>query len=272
MNLLKIAELLTISSDEAFNFYTEVRQLSRLQPSTGLVLKNILRYLRENDEANITPLEIALFLDRHETELQPKLLQTVQPLEALLTKKSIVPKHIVPLTRPPLTSLDVLDEEYRRFIWKSRAEYTAEFKQRENTAFYSFVKEHWRRKGVTGDPHITVRRLDKLTKATLHFLAIKHIYTEADAKVHRGMDYHKEFLQSRYWTIISEYLRLDQRDYRDQCPVCDEPYPKHTEVHHKAYGNHGREHEHLEDLVVICNQCHSDISWNDRQQKLLDSR
>lgn len=27
-------------------------------------------------------------------------------------------------------------------------------------------------------------------------------------------------------------------------------------VHHNSYAHHGQEHKHLEDLVVLCNNCH----------------
>ncbi|WP_416212660.1 HNH endonuclease [Nostoc sp. DedQUE04] len=28
------------------------------------------------------------------------------------------------------------------------------------------------------------------------------------------------------------------------------------QVHHLTYENHGKEHEHLEDLITLCDDCH----------------
>jgi hypothetical protein len=273
-NLSKLAELLKITGDEAFKFYSEVRRLSAFEVSVGVVLINTLRYLREDEKINASPQEVTAFLDEHETKLRPKPIQVIKKPEAQPQGKLTAQKPIVHQTRHPLIlpDADVVGEEIRCFIQQARIEYTSEFRQREVTTFYGLVKEHLEGKGVTGDPHTTVRRLDELTKATLHFRAIRCIYTEADAKMHCGMDYNKEFVHSHYWKMISQYLRLRQRDYRDQCPKCDESYPKVTEVHHNSYRNHGWEHEHLEDLEVICNRCHREISWDDKAKKIYEGQ
>lgn len=63
-----------------------------------------------------------------------------------------------------------------------------------------------------------------------------------------------EFLNTEYWNTIRKYM-LDQAKYK--CQLCNSNGTLH--VHHKTYEHHGDEHNHLEDLIVLCKQCHEKI-------------
>lgn len=60
------------------------------------------------------------------------------------------------------------------------------------------------------------------------------------------------FLNSEYWKYVRS-LKLAQA--HDKCQVCGCHY--NLIVHHNSYEHHKSEHEHLEDLVVLCKNCHN---------------
>lgn len=60
---------------------------------------------------------------------------------------------------------------------------------------------------------------------------------------------YKEFLKTKYWKFIHDLKILEQ-------PKCKCGADKYLQVHHTSYKNHYHEHEHLDDLVVLCNTCH----------------
>lgn len=67
----------------------------------------------------------------------------------------------------------------------------------------------------------------------------------------RKMKY-KDFVQTPYWKAIAE-KRRKQADFK--CVTCSTGGCLH--VHHRSYENHGREHDNLNDLTVLCSKCHS---------------
>lgn len=67
----------------------------------------------------------------------------------------------------------------------------------------------------------------------------------------RKMKY-EDFLKTRYWRTVRAYV-IEQSGRK--CSVCGEI--KYLNVHHKSYEHHGSEIFHLEDLVVLCEKCHS---------------
>lgn len=71
-----------------------------------------------------------------------------------------------------------------------------------------------------------------------------------------SMDY-KDFLQTPYWKAISMHVRY-KSGYK--CQVCNSK--KFLNVHHRSYKHHGEEINHLEDLIVLCNNCHSTFHIN----------
>lgn len=61
---------------------------------------------------------------------------------------------------------------------------------------------------------------------------------------------YEAFLRTGYWRIISTYLKVT----RGACERCG--MRRGLQAHHKSYAHHGREHEHLADLLVLCRSCH----------------
>lgn len=60
------------------------------------------------------------------------------------------------------------------------------------------------------------------------------------------------FLKSNYWKRIRTRVLI--RDKRT-CQKCGSKIKLH--VHHKTYQHHGLEHNHLGDLITLCDLCHS---------------
>jgi hypothetical protein len=62
---------------------------------------------------------------------------------------------------------------------------------------------------------------------------------------------YSEFLKTPYWKAVS--MKAKQKaNYR--CQMCNEGGLLHT--HHRTYDNHGAEHLHMDDLIVLCERCH----------------
>ncbi len=65
----------------------------------------------------------------------------------------------------------------------------------------------------------------------------------------RSLPYER-FLDTRYWYAVR---RQAMSRSGGRCEPCGR---KSEEVHHRTYRNHGVEHLHLDDLVVLCSSCH----------------
>lgn len=75
----------------------------------------------------------------------------------------------------------------------------------------------------------------------------------SNIKTDFSKDY-KAFLKTDYWKSITEIVR--RRD-KNCCTKCGSKSKLH--VHHLTYKNHMNEHEHLDDLITLCQSCHHDI-------------
>lgn len=63
---------------------------------------------------------------------------------------------------------------------------------------------------------------------------------------------YKEFLGSLYWEIVRKYVIARKRG---RCELCNTS--NHLQVHHRTYEHRGEEYNHLEDLVLLCRNCHA---------------
>ena len=61
---------------------------------------------------------------------------------------------------------------------------------------------------------------------------------------------YRKFLRSHYWTSLRTYVL--ERNHR-KCARCNKIG---TQLHHKSYRHHGEEHNHLQDLQMLCGECH----------------
>jgi hypothetical protein len=66
----------------------------------------------------------------------------------------------------------------------------------------------------------------------------------------KAMEY-KEFLQTPYWKDISDYKK---KMANNRCQLCNKKGVLHT--HHRTYSIHGYEINNLDDLIVLCEDCH----------------
>lgn len=67
----------------------------------------------------------------------------------------------------------------------------------------------------------------------------------------KGMPYY-DFLKTPYWKAIAEKKR-GQAKFKCQLCNCEGKLA----THHRTYDFHGYEHSHLQDLIVLCDVCHS---------------
>lgn len=75
-------------------------------------------------------------------------------------------------------------------------------------------------------------------------------------KVNRKEEY-AIFLRTSYWrTVRSAVIFRDEK----KCTKCGDTNRLH--VHHLTYENHNNEHEHTEDLITLCENCHNEIHRN----------
>ena len=65
-----------------------------------------------------------------------------------------------------------------------------------------------------------------------------------------GLEY-RDFLKTPYWDAVREKIR--RRD-RFMCCLCGSKLG--LRVHHKTYEHHGREADYLQDLLLLCENCH----------------
>ena len=61
-----------------------------------------------------------------------------------------------------------------------------------------------------------------------------------------------DFLNTPYWDAVRS-KKLYLSGYK--CSLCN--CNTNLQVHHKTYENHGYEHNNLDDLIVLCSNCHS---------------
>jgi hypothetical protein len=80
------------------------------------------------------------------------------------------------------------------------------------------------------------------TKASRNFLGDKL----------RLMPY-RDFLQTNYWKVVADFVK---RKAGMRCQLCNLGGGS-VHTHHRTYRFHGREHEHVEDLICLCANCHS---------------
>ncbi len=122
----------------------------------------------------------------------------------------------------------------------SRENETRRVKFLENTSYYieNYLKpsRKWN-KEISGK-----QRIDLVRYADVNWAAISdHI---------KGMDY-QDFLATPYWKAIAAHTRY-KAGYR--CQLCNNG--SNLVTHHRNYGIHGREHVQMNELIVLCNNCH----------------
>lgn len=94
--------------------------------------------------------------------------------------------------------------------------------------------------------------LDVSTEEKLRVCKEESYFLEGYIPAEYGGDY-KGYLDSRMWRLLRSAI-LEMRGNR--CELCGKE--KSTlNVHHKTYDNLYHEYDHLDDLIVLCKECHS---------------
>jgi 5-methylcytosine-specific restriction endonuclease McrA len=88
-------------------------------------------------------------------------------------------------------------------------------------------------------------------KLRIYLIRYANVNWEAVSDHIKGMDY-QNFLKTPYWKAIAAHTKY-KAGYR--CQLCNRAYNLVT--HHKDYGIHGFEHARMQDLIVLCYDCHS---------------
>ena len=65
---------------------------------------------------------------------------------------------------------------------------------------------------------------------------------------------YEEYLKTNHWKKVRK-LVFKRAKYK--CELCMAKGVLHP--HHKTYKNRGNKHNHLEDIIVLCESCHSKI-------------
>jgi len=95
---------------------------------------------------------------------------------------------------------------------------------------------------ITNSGNITLTRMKK---------DICNYGEDAFAEKAKCLTY-KSFLKTAYWRIIVNFIH---KKHNNTCQIC-KAKGKPMAVHHKKYDNHGYEHLHVEDLTLLCKDCH----------------
>ena len=106
-------------------------------------------------------------------------------------------------------------------------------------------EENYNNSGQRTNGFITTKDKSKYKKAGKNTVLMDEL---ADKLKTKSYQY---FLKSEYWEIIRDMV-LKRDKYK--CKKCVATYK--LQVHHKTYENHFREHNHLKDLVTLCESCH----------------
>ncbi len=117
----------------------------------------------------------------------------------------------------------------------------AQQKVLENTVYYL---ENYLNPNVKWDKRIFPKeRITKIRYANVDWKTVSdHI---------KAMDY-QDFLKTPYWQAITAHSKY-KVGYR--CQLCNSTHRLVT--HHRNYNIHGREHAHMQELIVRCNKCHN---------------
>lgn len=121
----------------------------------------------------------------------------------------------------------------------------------ENTRYY--LDNYLRPDGDWGGEFTPKQRINLIKYSNVNWVTItNHI---------KGMEY-RSFLKTPYWKAISAHSKF-KAGYK--CQLCNSPYKLNT--HHRNYAIHGLEHANVNDLIVLCENCHSYYHGKSSQSK-----
>ena len=115
------------------------------------------------------------------------------------------------------------------------------------------IKEHERR--LQKERYKEAQRLRALSEGwaspSAYFWSLRETVTQQEVDQLKSLPY-KEFLETRYWKIVSTYVKTRQ----DKCQLCGST--TQLNVHHKDYTQRGNEIENWQvSLITLCHNCHA---------------
>lgn len=87
-------------------------------------------------------------------------------------------------------------------------------------------------------------------------MAFLHKYTTAKMSEYMNTMEYKRFLNTTYWHMVSIIVRSR---YKYHCCICGKKADKYLDTHHLSYEHKGYEFKYLNDLVLVCRNCHHDL-------------
>lgn len=100
---------------------------------------------------------------------------------------------------------------------------------------------------------------DYPAKKRIDFIRYANVNWAVISNYIKDMDY-EDFLSTPYWKAIAAHTKY-KAGYR--CQVCNSS--AFLATHHRNYGIHGREHAHLNELIVLCKHCHQKFHGYERR-------
>lgn len=108
--------------------------------------------------------------------------------------------------------------------------------------------------------------VDYLKHSTLPNLIFLYVQDNYNPKF-VGLNKYGEFLNTKYWNIISRYLRKNI----NMCQFLYYHNNKYLEIHHRTYDILGKELQNLNDLLCLCQECHKTFHNKEINQLKHDS-
>lgn len=234
-----------ITTPEIFEWYDSIEDTTNMfKNNVYTKIINIVRSIKKNDKMpsmmeieiecryyfmkhNILTLELTYdlfeYIKENETyqefnEIESEINLDVEETTITTIKKRGRPKKN--LTKPKINK--VLTEI------KTTDEYISTFIKNENG--YMFDSNTW----------------NLLTKSDVDYKIVKNELTKLS---------YKDFIKTKYWKIISNRKKFFSNFKCNDCGSILSQNELHT--HHLTYDNKGDELNHLDDLIVLCVDCHN---------------
>ena len=144
-----------------------------------------------------------------------------------------------------LECMDCVLEEQKRFLEKRRKEQENEEKSRKE------LEEYYKNNWLSPDCSLTKETYKKPWGAREEVKnSINYIGRDIVKEYANSLDY-RDYLKTPYWKLVSALVK---RKANYKCQLCGSEYD--LNVHHRSYKHRGEEIFYLEDLIVLCYDCH----------------
>lgn len=88
-------------------------------------------------------------------------------------------------------------------------------------------------------------------------------------KANREVKGYTYFLNTLYWKIVTDKVKKMGKYICKGCGESEQLNGAKLRTHHLTYDNHCREHLHMEDLLLVCSDCHTKIHRDDAFKNII---